>query len=84
MRKNRKQKRGKLLPFRIIKAASGGNVEAINKVLKHYEGYINAFSTRPLYDENGNTYLIVDEEMRRTLETRLITQILKFDLNRAV
>ena len=29
-----------LLPFRTIEAAAGGDVDAINKVLKHYEGYI--------------------------------------------
>jgi hypothetical protein len=28
-----------LLPFHIIKAASEGDVSAINAVLKHYEGY---------------------------------------------
>ena len=30
-----------LLPFHIIKAASEGDVSAINAVLKHYEGYSN-------------------------------------------
>ena len=29
----------KLLPYHIIAAAASGDVEAINKVLKHYEGY---------------------------------------------
>ena len=29
-----------LLPFHIIKAASEGDVSAINTVLKHYEGWI--------------------------------------------
>ena len=32
-----------LLPFYIIKAASEGDVSAINAVLKHYEGYIIKF-----------------------------------------
>ena len=35
--KNREEKN--LLPFHIIKAASEGDVLAINTVLKHYEGY---------------------------------------------
>lgn len=34
--KNREEKN--LLPFHIIKAASEGDVLAINTVLKHYEG----------------------------------------------
>lgn len=38
-----------LLPFHIIKAASEGDVSAINAVLKHYEGYIIKLSTRKLY-----------------------------------
>ena len=29
-----------LLPFHIIKAASEGDVSAINAVLKHYEGFL--------------------------------------------
>jgi len=32
----------KLLPYHIIAAAASGDVEAINRVLKHYEGYIAA------------------------------------------
>ena len=39
-----------LLPFHIIKAASEGDVLAINKVLKHYEGYIITLSTRKMYE----------------------------------
>ena len=70
----------KLLPYHIIAAAASGDVEAINEVLKHYEGYIAALSTRQLYDENGTPFLGVDEEMRRRLETKLITRILNFKL----
>ena len=39
---------------------------------------IAALSTRTLYDENGVPHLCVDEEMRRRLETKLITKILDF------
>lgn len=69
-----------LLPFPVISAAVGGNVDAINSVLKHYEGYIAALSMRKLYDENGYSHWCVDEEMRRRLETKLITRILTFKL----
>ena len=74
---------GGLLPFHIIETAASGDVEAINKVLKHYEGYIIVLSTRRLYDEDGRAYYIIDNEIRRTLETKLITKILQFDLHRA-
>lgn len=72
-----------LLPFSTIEAASSGNVDAINAVLRHYERYIAALSTRTLYDEVGVPHLCVDEEMRRRLETKLITKILNFKLIRA-
>ena len=66
------------IPFPIIAAAASGDVDAINTVLKKYEGYIAQLSTRRLYDEDGNAFAVVDEEMRRRLETKLITKILKF------
>ncbi len=71
----------RLLPFSVIQKAAGGNVEAINAVLKHYEGYIAKLSMRELYDEYGNPHLCVDEELRRRLETKLITKILTFRVN---
>lgn len=67
-----------LLPFPVIRMAADGNVDAINAVLKHYEGYIAALATKRLYDENGNPHLYVDEDLKRRLETKLITKILTF------
>ena len=67
-----------LLPFPVIAAAAGGNIDAINAVLKHYEGYIAALSTQRGYDQNGIPFACVDEELRRRLETKLITKILAF------
>jgi len=78
-----RQKNNGLLPFSVIEAAASGNVDAINYVLNHYEGYIIALSTRRLYDEDGRAYTAVDEEIRRTLETKLIVRIMQFDMNRA-
>lgn len=72
--------RSGLLPFPVIAAAVNGNVDAIHSVLKHYEGYIAALSMRKLYDKNGCSHWCVDEEMRRRLETKLITRILTFRL----
>ena len=50
MKRKCKRENG-LLPFHTIKAATEGDVEAINAVLKHYEGYIASLSVRKLYDE---------------------------------
>jgi hypothetical protein len=38
-----------LLPYPVIVLAASGDVDAINAVLKHYEGYIAALSTKQLY-----------------------------------
>lgn len=67
-----------LLPFPVIVSAAGGDANAINYVLKYYAGYIAVLSMRTLYDENGNPHLCIDDELRRRLETKLITNITKF------
>jgi hypothetical protein len=71
----------RLLPFPVIKKAVSGDAEAINAVLKHYEGYITKICTKRLYDENGAPHTFVDNDMRRLLETKLITKILDFKIN---
>lgn len=73
-----KYKKGMLIPFSVIVAASKGDIEAINQVLKHYEGYIISLSTRTLYDEYGNPHICVDENIRRRLQTKLIAVVLNF------
>jgi len=73
-----KRRNNDLLPIHVIMAAVSGDVGAIRAVLKHYEGYILALSLKPLYDEYGRKYLFVDDELRRELETRLITKVLTF------
>ena len=82
MNENNMQKHGDLLPYSVIEAAADGNVDAISKVLKHYEGYIMALSTKRLYDIYGNTHTVVDTEMRRTLEIKLIVKIMDFDVTK--
>mgnify|MGYP000561847424 CR=1 FL=1 len=69
-----------LVSYPVIVLAASGDVDAINAVLKHYEGYIAALSTRQLLDESGNLHLCVDEALRRRLETKLITKILAFEV----
>lgn len=70
----------RLVSFPVIAAASSGDIEAIDKVLKHYAGYISALATRTLYDEYGNPHLCVDDDIRRRLETKLITKLLQFNI----
>lgn len=58
-----------LLSYPLIVLAANGDVDAINAVLKHYEGYIAALFTRQLYDESGNSHLCVDELLHRRCGT---------------
>ena len=74
------RKNNHLLSYPLIVLASSGDVDAINSVLKHYEGYIAALSIRQLYDESGNPHFCVDEALCRRLETKLITKILTFNV----
>jgi hypothetical protein len=71
----------KVLNCTVIVLAVNGDVNAINEVLKHFEGYIIRLSQKTLIDEYGNPHLHIEEEIKRTLETKLITAILGFTLD---
>ena len=73
-----------LLPYEVIAAASEGNVEAINRVVNRYYGYITHLSKRRFIDEFGNCYEYIDEEKRRMLVIKLISKTLDFDANHVV
>ena len=64
----------KLLPFEVIEEAVGGSPEALSKVLDHFHRYILKMSMRVYYDEFGQSYQAVDEEMKRQIECRLSAQ----------
>ena len=69
-----------LLPFPIIAEATKGNVDALCKVLDHYDGYITKLCTRTTKDNNGTSFYVVDEEMRNKLRIRLIMRTLAFQI----
>lgn len=74
----RKSSNNYLLPYETIAAATTGDVEALNIVLKHFGPYINALSRRILYDEAGQAVPYYDQELKRLLEIKLIVATLKF------
>lgn len=73
--KNPNYKGIELLPLSVIEAARAGDAEAVERVLRYYEGYINKLCTRTLYDEYGQPHVCVDEYMKRRLEIKLISSI---------
>ena len=64
-----------LVPLQTILAAKSGDSEALTKILHHYAPYIASFAKRPFYDEYGNRYDVIDEEIRQQLESKLMLQI---------
>ena len=73
--KNPNYKGIELLPLSVIEAARAGDAEAVERVLRYYEGYINKLCTRTLYDEYGQPHVCVDEYMKHRLENKLIYAI---------
>ena len=79
---DKNEKSRNVLPFAVVQKATEGDIVSINKVLKHYEGYIAKLSIRKMYDEYGSVHYCVDETLRRRLETKLIKTILGFKMVR--
>ena len=76
---NENAERG-LLPYPVIIAATKGDPEAMAIVVKHYESYITSLSMRKLYDERGNVYWGIDEDIRDRLRSRLMRVVLSFEV----
>ena len=64
-----------LPPLSVIHAAKAGDAEAMDRILRYYEGYINKLSTRKFHDGYGHSYEGLDEYMKRRLEIKLIHSI---------
>ena len=73
--KRRNYKGRELLPLAVSDAARAGDADAVEQVLRYYEGYINKLCTRTLYDEYGYPYICLDEYMKHHLENKLIQAI---------
>lgn len=43
---DKNEKSRNVLPFAVVQKATEGDIVSINKVLKHYEGYISCLSVR--------------------------------------
>ena len=63
------------ISYETIHAAKTGNSDALASIIRYYGPYIAAFSKRPFYDEYGNRFDLVDEEIRHHIESRLMCQI---------
>ena len=68
----------RLLSYETVYLASQGDVEAMDRVLKRYEPYIRKLSIQPYIDQSGGFHYVVNEDIRRQLEMKLITKVLLF------
>lgn len=76
-----KQRKQKEPPkFEVIDAAIRGDVESINQILLYFQPYIEDQCKRKFINEFGMVQYVVDEHMKRRLETKLITKILDFKI----
>ena len=66
-----------LPPVWVIHAASGGDSEAMEQVLRYYDDYMSRLCTRTLYDKDGTPHVCVDTYMKRCLEIRLIRAVMR-------
>ena len=66
-----------LLLVWVIHAASGGDSEAMEQVLRYYDDYMSRLCTRTLYDKDGTPHVCVDIYMKCCLEIRLIQAVVR-------
>ena len=67
-------------PLATILAAMQEDTQAMDELISFYQPYIRTLATKELYDAAGGTYTVVDEQVRRQLEIKLIASILKFQI----
>lgn len=71
----------KLISYAVIVAAKHGDAVAMQKILQHYDGFINRYSRKEFYDEFGNCYTAIDQDIKGRIQAKLMYQIIfNFDL----
>ena len=76
----KKKRKKQALPSSVIIAASNGDVNAMMRVLNHYEGYMKSLSKRVVSDTYGNSYVYVDEDIHQRLQMKLLEVVLTFKM----
>lgn len=65
-----------LIPYHVILAAKNGDSEAIEMILSHYDSLITKHATRAAHDTFGNSYNVVDRDMKMRIAADLVYQII--------
>lgn len=68
----------KRVPFSVIEAAKRCDIEAVDFIRRHFEGYIASHSLMTYTDEQGNTRSYVDDDLRYRAEAAMLSTIFSF------
>ena len=63
------------LSYELIEKAVSGDEEAIDRILKIYEPYINTLASQTLLDSDGNEYVGVNVDLKEHLIGKLLRLI---------
>ena len=69
-----------IIPFPINIRLRTAMLKQSTRLYAIYSGFIASRSSASMKDEYGNTHMVVDETLRRRMETRLIAKILSFEI----
>lgn len=64
------------LPYSVIKGAMEGEAEAIRRVWRQYDSYMNTLCARPYQDYYGNIRFMIDWDMKDFLKMQLAWAIM--------
>lgn len=64
-----------LLPLSVFAEARTGDPQAMERILRYYDGYMNKLCTRTFYDLDGTPHVRVDEYMKHRLQAKLVQAI---------
>ena len=63
------------MPLSVYVSARAGDPQAVERLLRYYDNYMNCLCTRTLYDGSGQPHICIDEYMKRRLQIKLIHSI---------
>lgn len=65
-----------LVSYSVIIAAKNGDSEAVYKILEHYDSLVNHYARRKLYDENGQSYSVINTDIKDFIQSKIISSII--------
>lgn len=68
----------KYIPFSVIEAAQKYDTEAVDIILRHFEGYMVSKSLNTCMDEYGNMQSVIDDDLYYQAKNALLSAIFTF------